>query len=47
MVNERDGIGDNTPFEYATEVKDGGFYGWPWYYAAAMRTRARRTSARI
>ena len=33
VVNERDGIGDNTPFEYATEVKDGGFYGWPWFYA--------------
>ena len=32
VVNERDGIGDNTPFEYATEVKEGGFYGWPWYY---------------
>jgi glucose/arabinose dehydrogenase len=33
VVNERDGIGDNTPFEYATEVKEGGFYGWPWFYA--------------
>ena len=32
VVNERDGIGDNTPFEYATEVKEGAFYGWPWYY---------------
>ena len=20
------------PFEYATKVKDGAFYGWPWYY---------------
>jgi glucose/arabinose dehydrogenase len=32
VVNERDGLGDNTPFEYATEVKEGGFYGWPWFY---------------
>lgn len=32
VVNERDGIGDDTPFEYATEVKEGAFYGWPWYY---------------
>jgi glucose/arabinose dehydrogenase len=32
VVNERDDIGDNTPFEYATQVKDGAFYGWPWYY---------------
>jgi glucose/arabinose dehydrogenase len=32
VVNERDGLGDNTPFEYATSVKEGAFYGWPWFY---------------
>ncbi len=32
MVNERDGLGDNTPFDYATQVKEGAFYGWPWFY---------------
>jgi glucose/arabinose dehydrogenase len=32
VVNERDGLGDDTPFEYATAVKEGAFYGWPWYY---------------
>ncbi|QPC89870.1 sorbosone dehydrogenase family protein [Mesorhizobium sp. INR15] len=32
VVNERDALGDNVPFEYATSVKDGAFYGWPWYY---------------
>ena len=32
VVNERDELGDNVPFEYATAVKDGAFYGWPWYY---------------
>ena len=32
VVNERDDLGDNTPFEYATEVREGAFYGWPWYY---------------
>lgn len=32
VVNERDALGDNVPFEYATTVKDGAFYGWPWYY---------------
>jgi glucose/arabinose dehydrogenase len=31
-VNERDEIGDDTPFEYATQVRQGAFYGWPWYY---------------
>lgn len=32
VVNERDGLGDNTPFDYATHVQEGAFYGWPWYY---------------
>jgi glucose/arabinose dehydrogenase len=31
-VNERDELGDNTPFEYATHVEEGAFYGWPWYF---------------
>ncbi|MBZ9738034.1 MULTISPECIES: PQQ-dependent sugar dehydrogenase [unclassified Mesorhizobium] len=32
VVNERDALGDNVPAEYATSVRDGAFYGWPWYY---------------
>jgi glucose/arabinose dehydrogenase len=32
VVNERDGLGDNVPFEYATTVRQGAFYGWPWTY---------------
>ena len=32
VINERDGLGDNTPFEYATPVESGAFYGWPWYF---------------
>jgi len=32
VVNERDELGDDVPFEYATEVREGKFYGWPWYY---------------
>jgi glucose/arabinose dehydrogenase len=35
VVNERDELGDDTPFEYATEVQPGAFYGWPWYYIGA------------
>lgn len=31
-VNERDGLGPDTPFEYVTQVKENTFYGWPWYY---------------
>jgi glucose/arabinose dehydrogenase len=32
VVNERDGLGDDTPPDYLTSVKDGGFYGWPYSY---------------
>jgi glucose/arabinose dehydrogenase len=31
-VNERDGLGDDLVPDYITRVKDGGFYGWPWFY---------------
>ena len=31
-VNERDGLGDNLPPDYVTSVREGAFYGWPWYY---------------
>ena len=31
-VNERDGLGDNLPPDYATHVAQSAFYGWPWYY---------------
>jgi glucose/arabinose dehydrogenase len=30
VVNERDGLGDETPPDYLTSVRDGGFYGWPY-----------------
>lgn len=31
-VNERDTLGDDLVPDYATSVKDGGFYGWPYSY---------------
>jgi glucose/arabinose dehydrogenase len=31
-VNERDGLGNNTPFDYVAQVRQGTFFGWPWYY---------------
>lgn len=31
-TNERDRLGDNLVPDYITSVKEGGFYGWPWYY---------------
>ena len=34
-TNERDGLGDDLPPDYATRVRAGGFYGWPWFYIGA------------
>jgi glucose/arabinose dehydrogenase len=31
-TNERDNLGDDLVPDYATSVKDGGFYGWPYSY---------------
>jgi glucose/arabinose dehydrogenase len=31
-VNERDGLGDNLVPDYVTRVRQGEFFGWPWYY---------------
>ena len=39
-VNERDWLGDDLPPDYLTEVKEGGFYGWPECYAAGGRVVA-------
>ena len=35
VTNERDGMGDNLPPDYATRVAPGNFFGWPWYYIGA------------
>lgn len=34
-VNERDGLGDDLVPDYLTAVREGGFYGWPWWYIGA------------
>jgi glucose/arabinose dehydrogenase len=31
-TNERDSLGDDLVPDYITRVREGGFYGWPWYY---------------
>ena len=31
-VNERDGLGDDLVPDYVTRVREGAFYGWPWFY---------------
>ena len=34
-TNERDDLGDDLVFDFLTRVRDGAFYGWPWYYLGA------------
>ena len=36
-VNERDEIGDDLVPDYMTSVRDGAFYGWPYYYYGTHR----------
>ncbi|UWZ86559.1 PQQ-dependent sugar dehydrogenase [Occallatibacter riparius] len=31
-TNERDAIGNNLVPDYVTHIKEGGFYGWPYYW---------------
>ena len=31
-TNERDGLGDDLVPDYVTRVREGQFFGWPWYY---------------
>ena len=56
VVNERDGLGDETPPDYLTSVRDGGFYGWPCCYWGRIvddrvpqdpRARRHRPHARL
>lgn len=37
VVNERDGLGDDTPPDYFTSVGAGRFYGWPYAYTDINR----------
>jgi hypothetical protein len=34
-TNERDELGDDLVPDYVTRVREGAFYGWPWYYLGA------------
>jgi len=31
-TNERDAMGDNLVPDFVTRVREGAFYGWPWFY---------------
>ena len=32
-MQERDGLGDDLVSDYLVEIKEGGFYGWPYAYS--------------
>jgi glucose/arabinose dehydrogenase len=41
-TNERDGLGDDLPPDFATHVTEGAFYGWPWFYWGAHQDPSLR-----
>ncbi len=48
VVNERDGLGDETPPDYLTTVRDGGFYGWPYcYWGQTVDDRVPQDAAKV
>ena len=48
VVNERDGLGDETPPDYLTSVRDGGFYGWPYcYWGRTVDDRVPQDAAKV
>ena len=48
VVNERDGLGDETPPDYLTSVREGGFYGWPYcYWGQTVDDRVKQDPALV
>lgn len=48
VVNERDGLGDETPPDYLTAVREGGFYGWPYcYWGQTVDDRVKQDPAMV
>ena len=48
VVNERDGLGDETPPDYLSSVRDGGFYGWPYsYWGGTVDERVPQDAAAV
>lgn len=46
-VNERDGLGDDLVPDYVTSVKDGGFYGFPYYYLGMNKDPRRKEQVKL
>lgn len=48
VVNERDGLGDETPPDYLTSVRRDGFYGWPYcYWGQTVDDRVPQDAAKV
>ncbi|MBB5221791.1 glucose/arabinose dehydrogenase [Amaricoccus macauensis] len=48
VVNERDGLGDETPPDYLTSVREGGFYGWPYcYWGQTVDDRVKQDAKQV
>lgn len=48
VVNERDGLGDETPPDYLSSVTEGGFYGWPYcYWGRTVDDRVPQDAAKV
>jgi glucose/arabinose dehydrogenase len=45
-TNERDGLGDDLVPDFITRVREGGFYGWPWFYIGANEDPRHRGERR-
>ena len=42
----RDGLGDDTPPDEVNIVREGGFYGWPWFYGKNIEDKTFNPNAR-
>ena len=48
VVNERDGLGDETPPDYLSSVREGCFYGWPYsYWGGTVDDRVPQDAAAV
>src|SRR5262249_59315724 len=45
-TNERDGLGDDLAPDFITRVREGAFYGWPWFYIGANEDPRHRGERR-
>src|SRR3546814_20578410 len=47
VVNERDMLGSDLVPDYLTDVDEGDFFGWPWYYWGGFIDPRRSEERRV